>query len=43
MLLFDTYHESLIVKKNNRIVAGITFRGFKDKLFYEIAFLAVNF
>jgi histone acetyltransferase len=41
-LLFDTVHESLIVKMGQKIVAGVTFRGFKDRPFYEIAFLAVN-
>ena len=33
-LLFDTVHESLIVKMGQKIVAGVTFRGFKDRPFY---------
>jgi hypothetical protein len=33
-LLFDTVHESLIVKMGKKIVAGVTFRGFKDRPFY---------
>jgi histone acetyltransferase len=41
-LVFDKRHISLAIKRNNRIIGGICYRGYTEQRFAEIAFCAVN-
>ncbi|EGC39711.1 histone acetyl transferase [Dictyostelium purpureum] len=41
-LMFDRFHESLLIIKNNNVIGGICFRPFRDQGFIEIAFCAIT-
>ncbi|KAM9967351.1 hypothetical protein ACTFIW_001435 [Dictyostelium discoideum] len=41
-LMFDRFHHSLLIIKNNNVIGGICFRPFQQQGFIEIAFCAIT-
>lgn len=41
-LVFDRFHESIIVTRENRVIGGVCYRPNREERFIEIAFLAIS-
>ncbi|KAK8798683.1 hypothetical protein WA158_007767 [Blastocystis sp. Blastoise] len=41
-LVFDQRHRNIVIRRNGRVIGGITYRPFKERNFVEIVFCAVS-